>query len=302
MKTNKIADTVATRVAKTRSKVNRSAFLRHLGGRGAVTVLLGAALSVGGLSESLQHVHFLVEKDLDAVRVVRENSRGRRVVAKLGDGFAANTVFKLSQVLPERYVSRQFSMFNEGWLSEGDRGSRKHHSLFFEEVARISDVVRQKFFADAMPYGDLIHAKAEKYNVDPALVAAVIEQESRFHSRARSQVGARGLMQLMPRTGAWMGARDLYDPEQNIDAGVRYIKYLQQRFDGDLQNTVAAYNAGEGNVRRYNGVPPFRETQHYVRKVLGNYDKRNKQLKQWQQDQRNSGGGPVELDGAMTLR
>ena len=107
-------------------------------------------------------------------------------------------------------------------------------------------------------------------------------------------------MQLMPSTGRWMGARDLYDPAQNVDAGVKYIKYLQSRFDGNLKNTIAAYNAGEGNVRRYNGVPPFRETQHYVRTVLRNYDKRNKQLKQWQDDQKATSGGTSEADASLT--
>ncbi|HZF73487.1 MAG TPA: lytic transglycosylase domain-containing protein, partial [Gemmatimonadaceae bacterium] len=135
---------------------------------------------------------------------------------------------------------------------------------------------------------------AAKYDVDPALVAAVVEQESRFRSTARSPVGARGLMQLMPRTGRWLGARNLYDPEQNIDAGVKYIRYLQARFDGNVKKTIAAYNAGEGNVRRYGGIPPFRETQTYVKHVMRNYAKRNAQLKQY--------GADRNADGEMTLR
>jgi soluble lytic murein transglycosylase-like protein len=97
-----------------------------------------------------------------------------------------------------------------------------------------------------------------------------------------------------------MGARDLYNPEQNVDAGVKYIAYLDKRFNGDLKKIVAAYNGGEGNVRRYRGIPPFRETRQYVKKVLKNYDKRNKQLEQYQKDQ---GGGSVpEADGTLTLR
>jgi soluble lytic murein transglycosylase-like protein len=148
-----------------------------------------------------------------------------------------------------------------------------------------------------MPYGDLIHEKAIKYDVDPALVAAVIEQESKFHRTAHSPVGARGLMQLMPRTGRWLGARNLYDPAQNVDAGVKYIKYLQQRFDGNVKKTIAAYNAGEGNVKRYNGIPPFRETQTYVRKVMSNYQKRNEQLRDFSAEH-----AGVADDGVRTLR
>src|SRR5207244_4653059 len=142
-----------------------------------------------------------------------------------------------------------------------------------EEMARINDSIRRDFFQNAVPFGDIIHEKAKKYDVDPALVAAVMETESRFRASAHSQVGARGLMQLMPRTGRWLGARNLYDPEQNLDAGVKYIKYLQKRFHGNVKQTIAAYNAGEGNVRRYGGIPPFRETQTYVKRVLHNYEK-----------------------------
>ena len=102
-------------------------------------------------------------------------------------------------------------------------------------------------------------------------------------------------MQLMPRTGRWMGARDLYDPEQNVDAGVKYIKYLHKRFDGNLKKTLAAYNAGEGNVKRYGGIPPFRETQTYVKKVMKNYDRRSKQLKKFEQE-RVAGSGRLSED------
>ena len=90
-------------------------------------------------------------------------------------------------------------------------------------------------------------------------------------------------MQLMPRTGKWMGARNLYDPEQNVDAGVKYLKYLDKRFDGNLKKTIAAYNAGEGTVKRYGGIPPYRETRTYVKKVLKNYEKRNQQLRDFEQ-------------------
>lgn len=288
---------LATRFAMSRKKLQSKPLLRLLGGRGAATLALGAALSLGGVSEVFENAHFLVEKNLDAVQVVRTEGESSRVVARLGDGFAANTVFKLSQLIPDRYVSRELSLFNDEWLpglpGQGPR------DVFFEEMARINDALRHEFFSASMPYGDLIHRKSEKYDVDPALVAAVIEQESRFKVRARSHVGARGLMQLMPRTGKWMGARDLYDPEQNVDAGVKYIKYLQKRFDGNLTNTIAAYNAGEGNVERYRGVPPFRETRTYVKKVLKNYDKRTKELRAWEEQR---GGSVPEADGTLTVR
>jgi soluble lytic murein transglycosylase-like protein len=301
-----IQDTISLRLARMRRSAEGHRVLRFIGGRGAAALLLGTALSLGGIAETMENVQFLVQKDLDTVQVVRVRGNDEKVVAKLPGNFTGNTVFKLAQVLPDRYVSRELALFDQKWVATKDwtagdpAKTGKKNDVFFTEMHRITDAIRAEFFAQEIPYGALIYEKARKYDVDPALVAAVIEQESRFHAKARSQVGARGLMQLMPRTGRWMGARDLYDPEQNIDAGVRYIKYLNERFDGDLKKTVAAYNGGEGNVMRYRGVPPFRETRQYVRKVLKNYDKRNKQFEKYHKDQ--AGGSVPEPDGTLALR
>jgi hypothetical protein len=296
----------STRVARTRRSAERHRIFRFLGGRGAAALLLGTALSIGGITETMNNVSFLVQKDLDAVRVVRVKGADEKVVANLKGNFTGNTVYKLSQVLPDRYVTRELSMFDEKWmatehwLEEESETAGKTGGVFLAEMKRINESLRAEFFAEEIPYGELIYEKAMKYDVDPALVAAVIEQESRFRPRARSQVGARGLMQLMPRTGRWMGARDLYNPEQNIDAGVRYIKYLDKRFHGDVKKIIAAYNGGEGNVMRYQGVPPFRETRQYVKKVMKNYDKRTRQMEKYEQDQ--LGGSVPDAEGAVALR
>ncbi len=120
-------------------------------------------------------------------------------------------------------------------------------------------------------YGDLILAAARKHKVNPELVAAVIRAESAFNPRALSRKGARGLMQLMPATAKRYGVSisELWKPERNIEAGVRYLAFLADRFSGDLPRILAGYNAGEGAVDRYGGVPPYRETQGYVRRILG---------------------------------
>ena len=120
-------------------------------------------------------------------------------------------------------------------------------------------------------FGDLILAAARKHKVNPALVAAVIRAESAFQPRALSPKGARGLMQLMPATAKRYGVRtsELFQPARNIEAGVRYLAFLAERFKGDLPKILAGYNAGEGSVDRYGGVPPYRETQGYVRRILG---------------------------------
>lgn len=123
-------------------------------------------------------------------------------------------------------------------------------------------------------YEDLIVKASERYRVDPALVKAVIKAESNFNHRAVSPVGARGLMQLMPATAARLQVEDSFHPENNIDGGVRYLRYLMNLFNGNLPLVLAAYNAGENTVLRYNNrIPPYQETQTYVRRVLDYFDK-----------------------------
>ncbi len=122
-----------------------------------------------------------------------------------------------------------------------------------------------------VPFGDSIRSAAVDNGVDPGLVTAVIAAESNFDPRALSPKGAQGLMQLMPATADDLGVRDVWNPDDNIRGGTAHLARLLGKYDDDASLALAAYNAGEGTVDRHGGVPPFRETQQYVSRVLGYY-------------------------------
>jgi soluble lytic murein transglycosylase-like protein len=119
----------------------------------------------------------------------------------------------------------------------------------------------------------LIIDAGAKYGVDPRFIHAVIWQESKYKTSARSHVGAQGLMQLMPDTAKRFGCENIADNEDNIDAGTRYLRWLLERFRGDISRALAGYNAGEGAVDKYDGIPPYSETQNYVRNIEAQYGK-----------------------------
>lgn len=146
--------------------------------------------------------------------------------------------------------------------STTDRVSERFLSSYKVTPGRGGSAVRK-----ASPYDHIINREAKRNSIDPALVKAVIKAESNFNNCDVSCKGACGLMQLMPRTARVLEVEEMFDPEQNIRGGTRYLSDMLDLFNGDTELALAAYNAGPGAVRRYNSVPPYRETREYIRKI-----------------------------------
>lgn len=159
------------------------------------------------------------------------------------------------------------------------QGESPEQELFQQQLTKLTkifidknpvvkkDPIVEVFLKKLSPYNHIIHKEAEKNGISTNLVRAVILNESNGNSNAVSSAGAKGLMQLMDRTAIDMGIDDVFNPEQNIKAGVKYLSMLIKRFDSDIDSTLAAYNAGPQNVIKYNGIPPFTETINYVKRV-----------------------------------
>lgn len=144
-------------------------------------------------------------------------------------------------------------------------------SRHIDKLGKLAAKKNENFQAPVINYlrfESLIHQAASRHNVDAALVKAVIHTESYFNPHATSHKGASGLMQLMPQTAEKLGVTDLYNPRQNINGGTKYLSQLMKRYSNSLSLVLAAYNAGENAVARYRGIPPYKETQNYVKKVL----------------------------------
>jgi len=149
--------------------------------------------------------------------------------------------------------------------------SKSHTNIYLPAETSLTGRMRAAMDVDRDGVEKLVRAAAERHKMDPALVRAVIETESNWNPKAFSHKGAGGLMQLIPTTAQRYGAYDIFDPQQNIDAGVKYLRTLLERYNGNLDLALAAYNAGEGAVDRAHGVPGFRETRNYVQKVQNAY-------------------------------
>jgi len=220
------------------------------------TWALGASLAIGGIGMPMK----MIQRGLSGTA---EGSKTKAAAAETLD------TSLVDDLRAAESIAKQVATGVETGVKDVAKSPLKVVTEAPKQLALVTDRVREDFFHKEVPFGSIIYREAKKNDLRPELVAAIVQQESKFKPTARSGAGAVGLMQLVPRTGRWMGARDLTNPAQNIQAGAKYLKYLHDRFDGNETKVIAAYNAGEGNVKRFGGVPPFRETRQYVKKVRG---------------------------------
>ena len=155
-----------------------------------------------------------------------------------------------------------------GMLIKNKAAEKVNASLFTSKIPSNINISKRASKSEII---GIINEVSNKYDVDPKLIEALVKQESGFNPNAKSKAGALGLMQLMPSTAKGLGVTDPMDVRQNIEGGVKYVKSMLDRFNGNVILALAAYNAGLNAVKRYDGVPPYKETQNYVRSILANY-------------------------------
>ncbi len=183
------------------------------------------------------------------------------------DGMYNQILSNMNARLPIPFAPPVRKVVASGEKTTGDASTEKTPQSFNDILTGFLKNVDTTDDKQAQIYATIANA-AKKYGVDPNLIAAVVRAESNFNPKAVSSAGAMGLMQLMPSTADYLGVSDPYNIDQNIYGGTRLLQELLEKYDGNEELALAAYNAGSGNVQKYGGIPPFQETMNYVPKVL----------------------------------
>lgn len=267
-----------------RQEVERTKRMKGLRKKYA-TWALGGVLAVGSIGAPMKMIHDSQTKTAGARRAPGEKAEAPEKATTINTGIQSD--LNAAKSIAEQVAGGVQAAANgvqaaaQNPLQTVSEAPAKVADAIVEapqKIANVAESAKENFFKTQVPFGSIIYNEAKKQNLPPELVAAVVHTESKFKPNARSGAGAIGLMQLVPKTGRWMGANNLMNPSENIQAGTKYLKYLADRFNGDQQKMIAAYNAGEGNVRRFGGVPPFKETRNYVQRVRTFQNDLNDQL------------------------
>lgn len=182
---------------------------------------------------------------------------------------------KINQTDNREQFSAPFQQLLNGQIAEQLTADKKPENLLNRagNQQTMSGDVQQKIPSDrsTSDFDTYIKNSSEKYGVDESLIHAVINAESGYTPDARSSAGAQGMMQLMPATAKGLGVENPHDPEQNIDGGTKYLRHMLDKYNGNIEIALAAYNAGPGNIEDYQGIPPFEETTNYIQNVIEDY-------------------------------
>lgn len=209
-------------------------------------------------------------------RVARFASRGAAVLVSIPLAFAAFDI-PTSAMNIDLDAVRAFDLRATKTIAREEAAVKRELQIFTTKAVRdhfldpnviapTLEVFKEEYFRRHVPYGEIIFREARRNNLPPELVAAVVHTESDFRPKLVSHKSAQGLMQIVPETARVLGIRDPFDPQQNIAAGTKYLRYLMNRYNNETM-ALAAYNAGPGNVARFGGIPPFGETRSYISKV-----------------------------------
>lgn len=243
----------------------------------ALILICFSAAALAGPSEPLRQTGWAYERGLGVARDYHQAFNLYCRAAQLGDAVAAYDLGFMYFNGRGLKTDLSLAMYWMRIAAKGGDGLAKRMALHYRDVT-VKDDLNCRLEAPSKPssIASLVKQISAPYGIDPRWVMAVIQVESGFDSNAISNKNAQGLMQLTLETAERFGVKDVLNPQQNIQGGVAYLHWLMQRFSNKIEWVTAAYNAGEASVERYQGIPPYQETQRYVRQVLAHYQKLEK--------------------------
>lgn len=220
-------------------------------------------MSINGLDTILNRVQY-IERQFDMLSSAFNNISGENNAFNVPNVREVEDKQDFQQILNAKELIQE---------AQDDNIQSDESYINLNRYQGVSNVQRTNNLTNRTQIDELIKEYSQKYGLDSDFVKAVVKQESGFNEKATSKCGAMGLMQLMPGTAKALNVNDPYNARDNIEGGVKYLKGLMDRFGGDMKLALAAYNAGPNAVKKYNGVPPYNETQNYVKNIMSMYQR-----------------------------